>query len=170
MKQQAHHYSDRHRLLPRWTSPDTKTTFSPGMSESGQNKGAMITATIQPFQTKLSPFGECQQKFADTQTLLFPLCLSPLFLIHLHNPCDTPINNSCLICISMPEIEDRRSHSKYSPARNKLSNVVSVGQGISRGGRWTLNILRFDHTHTHARTRTHTLAGCFLTLHLQSFS
>lgn len=30
------------------------------------------------------------------------------------------------------KIEDRHSHSKYSPARNKLSNVVLVGWGISR--------------------------------------
>lgn len=127
VKQKAHHYSDRPRLLPRRTSPDIKTTFSPGLSESGRHKGTMITATIQPFQTKLSPPGECQHKFADIQTLLFPLCLSSLFLIHLHNPCDTPINNSSVICISMPEIEDRHSHSKYSPARNKLSNVALVG-------------------------------------------
>lgn len=95
-------------------SPRHKMTFSPGLSESGQNKGKMITAMIQPFQTKLSPSGECQHKI---QTLLFPLCLSPLFF-HLHNPCDTLINNFSVICISMPEIEDRHSRSKYSPARN----------------------------------------------------
>lgn len=50
------------------------------------------------------------------------------FLIYLHNPCDTPINNSGLICISMAEIEDRRTHSKYSPARNKLLLVGLRGQ------------------------------------------
>lgn len=126
VEQQAHHRSDRPPLLPRSTSSDIKMTFSPARSASGQSEGTMITATIQPSQTKLSLSGECQHKFADVQTLLFPLCLSPLFLIHLHNPCDTPINNSCVICISMPEIEDRHSHSKYSPARNKQSNVVFV--------------------------------------------
>lgn len=56
------------------------------------------------------------------------------FLIYLHNPCDTPINNSGLICISMAEIEDRRTHSKYSPARNKLLLVGFEGTKIFREG------------------------------------
>lgn len=95
-------------------------TFSPGLSQSGQNKAAMIPAMIQPFQTKLSPSAECQHKFADIFSFLPVSCRSP---IHLHNPCDTAINNSAVICISMLEIEDRHEH-KHGPARNKPQDAV----------------------------------------------
>jgi len=88
----------------------------------------MITGGMQTFQTKLSSSAECQHKFADVQALLFPLRLSSLFLSHLHNPYDTLINNSGVICISVPETEDRYSHSKYSPARNKFVIYGAVGR------------------------------------------
>lgn len=101
-------------------APNLTVTFSPGLSQSGQNKAVMILAMIQPFQTKLSPSAECQHKFADIFSFLPVSCRSP---IHLHNPCDTAINNSAVICISMPEIEDRHEH-KQGPARNKPQDAV----------------------------------------------
>lgn len=150
------HYYDKHRLIPQWVSPDVKATFSPGLSQSGQNKGTMIPAMIQPFQTKLSHSAECQHKFADIFSFL---SVSRRSLIHLHNPCDTAINNSSVICISMPEIEDRHAHSKYSPARNKLPNVVLTGRGMN-----------VEYSQGSITLRQTLLTVYFLTLHLQSFS
>ena len=126
MKQQAHHHSDRPPDHPRGTTLDVKTTFS---LRQVRTRRTMITASIRPFQTKLSPSGECQHKLAEIRILLFPLSVSRRSFIHLHNPCDTLINNSSVICISMPEIEDRHSHSNYSPARNKISVGMRDLQG-----------------------------------------
>lgn len=105
---------------------DITATFSPRLPQSGQNKETMITAVIQPFHTKLSPSAECQHKFADTHSSISSP--SPDTLIYLHNPCDAPINNCGLICISMAEIEDRRTHSKYSPVRHKVLPLGLSGQ------------------------------------------
>lgn len=123
---------------------DITATFSPQLPQSGQNKETMITAVIQPFHTKLSRSAECQQ-FADTDSSISSPSPDTL-LIYLHNPCDTPINNCGLICISMAEIEDRRTHSKYSPARNKL---LPAGDKDLQGGGWTWSIFRFNPILTH---------------------
>lgn len=48
---------------------------------------------------------------------------------HLHNPCDTAINNSAVICISVPEIEDRHAH-KHGPA----GDVNRVNREYGGGG------------------------------------
>lgn len=61
------------------------------------------------------------------------VCWRPAFTLrvspaHLHNPCDTAINNSAVICISVPEIEDRHAR-KHCPAGdvNRLNRGYAWG-------------------------------------------
>lgn len=75
---------------------------------------------IRSGQTRFKPFEQNYLPVVNASTSLQMPRLSflCLFFIHLHNPCDTPINNSTVICISMPEIEDRYSDSIHGPVRN----------------------------------------------------
>lgn len=89
-------------LVHSRTSSGTKTTFSPGTVCNRSEPGAGDHRRDPSLSNRTISLW-----LMPTRVRWRPGSLSSLLLIHLHNPCDTPINNSSPICISMPEIEDR---------------------------------------------------------------
>lgn len=100
-------------------------------------KGVVITAAIQHYPSDKTISFWWMPTQVCWRPDFFPFCLSTLFHFYLHNPCDTPINNSSVICISMPEIEDRHSRRKYGPVRNSVScGFVVMIDLKAKGSKW----------------------------------
>lgn len=129
-------------------------TFSQRLFVSGQSEAKMITVTDRLVWTKLYPV-----KFDDVQTLLFPARLLSLFLIHFHNPRDTPINDSMVICISMPAIEDRLHTVNGAQHEHRSSNDFWWGRNSRKRDECSLTLYHTQvsvHTHEgHGHTDTY---------------
>lgn len=127
---------------------DITATFSPRLPQSGQNKETMITAVIQPFNTKLSRSAECQHKFADAHSSISSPSPDTLFLF------------ICIIPVTLRLITVGWFAYLWLKLRTEVHTVNTVQQETNcclrvwgdkdlQGGGWTWSILRFNRILTH---------------------